>query len=184
MSNNIAVLGVDGTGKSTVLSSLKEKLGDKCVLQYMGYRSFNNKRIGELQKKANKNVYENVTLIISIYLDFRGRVKKAKKTKKIVIYDRYVHEIYINSLGKSRFLYKLLYKYLFPQPKALVYLYCNADTSFARKDDIIDKQAFIDMKKRFDSSFMNKKNVLSLSSDEYTPEQLADKIIAYLNNSH
>lgn len=179
---NIAVLGVDGSGKSTVLSALKEIIGEDCLLVYMGYRDFSNKKITLLSNKPHKNIFERIQFICGVYSDLKKRIKDSNKFHGTVIYDRYVHEIYINATGFSKYIYTILYKYFFPRPQHIVYLHCKAETSFSRKDDIQDKEQFIRMKQRFDFALLNKENVLTLSSDDYSPYEIAYKIIEYVQN--
>lgn len=182
MAKTIAILGVDGTGKSSVINEIKTKLGDSCIVQYMGYRSFGDKRIEQIEARPH-GLIQTLVLKWLIYKSYIRRYREAKKKNKIVIFDRYVHEIYINSFGLASFINKLVYKYLYPNPNFVIYLHCPAEISLARKDDIPDKEVFKSMKTRFDSVFIGRKKCLCLDSYKYSSEQLADIIIKYINDN-
>lgn len=182
MGKTIAILGVDGTGKSSVIQEIQKRLGKKCCVKYMGYRSFDDPRIEKINNSAHGFV-SGIKLKYLIYKEYLRRYKGAKEENKLVIFDRYVHEIYINSNGIGGIINKVLYKYLYPKPDLIVYLHCPAEVSLSRKDDIPNEQVFRAMKSRFDATFMNNKHCLCLSSEDYTSPQLADKIIEYINKN-
>ena len=111
------------------------------------------------------------------------RYLKNRFSSKTVIYDRYVDEAYINSRGIKQFLCIIMYRFLFPKPKKVFYLHCSTDTSFKRKNDILDKKAFIDMKDRFDKKFLNTKGIIDLSSDELSLSEIIDEVTIELNQT-
>lgn len=175
--SSLAILGVDGTGKSSVIANLKTILESKCVVQYMGYRDFKDENVIKLGKKEHKNLIERIRLTGGIYRELKRRVKIKEEFPGLIIYDRYVHEIYINASGKKKYLYLMLYKYFFPQPDEIVYLYCSAETSFSRKEDILDKEQFIKMKRRFDEKFLNCSDILAINTEKYTSFEVAEIIV-------
>lgn len=177
MKQTFAIIGVDGSGKSTLISQLGQRFGEKAMTQYMGSVRFEDERIEIIKNKQSLSVYDSIRLYFLIYKCFWDRYKTATKSNKLVLFDRYVDERYINAKGKYRFLNVILYKYFFPKPSHIIYLHCSAETSFNRKSDIPDKSAFIAMKERFDEFYMKGKSNLCLSSDDSTPGELSE--IAY-----
>lgn len=176
----IAILGVDGSGKSTAVENLSTIYGDKCSITYMGYTRFEDPRIELLRKKRHTNP---ITTWLT-YRCFWHRYFKALKQGDFAIFDRYVHEIFINA---NKSLYSriniILYKYLFPKPQKMVYLYCSSDESLRRKNDIPNPDTFIAMKKRFDNYFLNRKGVLCLDSEQLSPQEITMKISELIDQS-
>lgn len=179
MNKTIAIIGVDGSGKSTLIEQLQNRFGEKAVTKYMGSVRFEDNRISVLLKKNPRTFFDSFKILILTYKCFWDRYQNALKSKKIVLFDRYVNERYINSSGRNKILAAILYKYLFPKPSHFIYLYCSVETSMKRKDDIPDKDAFIAMKKRFDNFYLNNKDCFCINSDSYNSEELAD--LAYNN---
>lgn len=176
----LAIIGVDGTGKSSVIKALGAEYGDKCIITYMGYRSFEDSRIERLQSTSASSIIAKVIkyvyVVFLIYRCYLKRYNSSVGTGKFVIFDRYVHEIYINAHGVMKMVYTLLYKYLYPNPSKIVYLYCPVEESLKRKDDIKDPDVFRKMKERFDRTFLNDKRYLCLDSSVYSTSELAKQI--------
>ena len=176
----IAILGVDGAGKSTVIENLKQLLKDKCFVQYMGSRSYEDPKLVELLGKTSMT---KVEVLYSIWLRYRcfwKRYNKAVATGKIVLFDRSVDEIYINSSGLFKILYTVLYKYMFPTYSSVIYLHCSAEESLRRKNDIPNAEVFRAMKGRFDKYFLNNPKCLCLSSEEHSPQELTELAYNYI----
>lgn len=180
MNKTLAIIGVDGTGKSSVIKALENEYGDKCIITYMGYRSFEDPKIEELQNIPSSSIITKIVKYIYVvfltYKCYLNRYKLSVKTGRYVIFDRYVHEIYINAHGVMKLVYTLLYKYLYPNPSKIVYLYCPVDESLKRKDDITDIMLFKNMKERFDKKFLHNKKCLCLDSSVYSTQELAEQI--------
>jgi thymidylate kinase len=179
---NFAILGVDGSGKSTLIKELANKFGNKCVITYMGSRSYEDDRLETLLKKKKCTRLEFYEIIIRRYICFWKRYINSIRSRRIVLYDRYVHEIYINSSEHYKLLYTILYKYLYPSPKYTIYLYCSVEESLRRKNDIPDPIEFRKMKERFDNVFLHDRKCLCLSSEEYTPEELAEISYTFISS--
>lgn len=178
----IALLGVDGAGKSAATSNLQRVLGDKCIVTYMGGRSFEDNRVETLSQLPHKTILDLIKLDWFKYKCFLKRYKDSISQGKIIIFDRYVQEQYLNALGLHKLLNIILYKYLYPKSDITIYLFCPADVSFSRKADILDKKTFIAMKNRFDKEFKNKKNVLCVNTQELSEEDVTTEIVKHLTN--
>lgn len=176
----IAIIGVDGSGKSTVIENLRLLLKDKCVVQYMGSRSYEDPKLEELLSQKKLTKLEQLYTIYLRYRCFRKRYNSAAATRKIVLFDRSVDEIYINSFGIFKIFYTILYKYLFPSPSCRIYLHCSVEESLHRKNDIPDPDVFRAMKARFDKSFLNNPNCLCLNSEEYDSQKLTKIAFNYI----
>ena len=183
MSNNtICIVGVDGAGKSTLVNELGELLQQHTKIQYMGFKDYELSFVREHFINKRNNVFSKIKSYIYIYIEMWYRYLKNRFSHSTVLYDRYVDEAYINSKGIKKFLYTIMYKFLFPRPRKIFYLYCSTDTSFKRKDDILDKKAFIEMKNKFDKRFLNDKNIIHLSSDQLSSLEIVHEVTRELNN--
>jgi len=176
----IAIIGVDGAGKSTVIQNLKQLLKDECVVQYMGSRSYEDAKLVKLLCQTSMTKVEFLYSIWLRYRCFWKRYKQAVASGKIVLFDRSVDEIYINSSGVFKLMYTVLYKYMFPSPSSLIYLHCSAEASLRRKDDIPDPDVFRAKKARFDRCFLNNPKCLCLNSEEHNPQELTKLVYNYI----
>lgn len=179
--NTIAILGVDGSGKSTAVENLSQKFGNRCSVTYMGYTRFEDKRIERLQELR----FTSPIVLLLIYNCFWKRYLNAIHHGNFAIFDRYVHEIFLNA-NKNWWFSRVsivLYKYLFPMPQKIVYLHCSVDKSLNRKNDIEKPEVFKAMKERFDNYFLNRDGVLCLDSGELSPEEITIKISEFINTS-
>lgn len=181
----IAFVGVDGSGKSTLIKNLQQLLKDKCIVQYMGCRSYEDPKLVKLLEKNNLTKIEKLYLRWLQYRCFRKRYDNAVATGKIVLFDRFVDELYINA-SKYNFFYVFLYKYVFPRPSCLFYLHCSVDESLHRKNDVPDSVFFRTMKVKFDNRFLKDPKCICLNSEEFTPQELTtlvyNHIIEYYNH--
>ena len=173
---SIALLGVDGSGKSTTVKALQNLLGTKCCVQYMGFREMETSW-GKEYYASGKRFKFKLLPFIGIYLEMWYRYLKNRfNNYKIIFYDRFPWEAYDNGFGKYKVLYFVLFKLLFPRPKKVYYLYCSVQTSLARKDDILNETLFINMKERFDKKYKDKKSICSFDTDKLTTGEILDKI--------
>lgn len=178
--NTIAILGVDGSGKSTAVENLMRIYGKKCSITYMGYTRFEDPQIEQLEGK----LYALPLMEFRIYICFWKRYLKGCKTGEIAIFDRYVHEIFINaSSNKVQKIRAFLYKHFFPMPSKMVYLYCPVEESLRRKSDIVNPKEFFLMKKRFDDFFLGRKDTLCLNSGVLSTTEITDQICKFIGNA-
>lgn len=176
----IAILGVDGSGKSTAVELVGNHYASNCVVSYMGFRRYEDPRIEQLQKKEDRNVFDTLRILLLTYKCFWRRYNNSLKEKKLVVFDRYTHEGFINASGRFRLLRIVLFKYLFPRPSKIVYLHCSVEESLRRKDDIKNREVFVAMKKRFDDYFLHRKGVLCLDTGALSKKEIANHIINFI----
>ncbi len=181
--NSIAIVGVDGSGKSTAINYLSDIYGDKSRVVYMGLKDFKNNTLQKLacKKYDNLSLVEKIKMKCLLFFELLGRYYRWRFSRKVILFDRYKQDYYLNSIGKFKIIDNVIYRLLFPNPKKYIYVYCKTETSFSRKDDIEDKKGFAIMKKRYDSYFLKKQKVLLLNTDKMNEEQVIDKITEYIN---
>ena len=172
----IALLGVDGSGKSTTIKALEKTLGDGCYVQYMGFREMETKW-GKEWYASGKRYKLKFIPFLGVYMEMWYRYLKYRfKNGRIILFDRFPWEAFDNGTGKYKVMYFILFKVFFPRPKKVYYLHCPDDTSLKRKDDITNEQQFKNMKKRFDSTYMNMKNIISFDTDVLDTSQIVEQI--------
>lgn len=171
----IAFIGVDGSGKSTAIKRLSDFLGDKCVVQYMGFKDPETKY--GIDYFDNNRHISPIRRMKYIHNEMNYRYRKAKKSgRHLILFDRYPWEAFDNSKGKYRIAFWLLFKLFFPKPKAVVYFHCKESTSLDRKNDIEDVNYFNDMKKRFDHKYLKHKFV-TIDTDLVSVERSIDAVL-------
>lgn len=180
---SIAILGVDGSGKSTLVQALKQLLDEKCCVQYMGFREMET-FWGKEYYASGKRFKFKLMPFIGVYIEMWYRyIKNRFHNYRIVLYDRFPWEAYDNAFGKYKVIYFILFKMFFPRPKKVYYLYCSVETSLKRKDDILNKEIFVNMKKRFDKKYKNQKSIKSFDTDECTTEEILEIICSDIMDS-
>ena len=179
---NICFMGVDGSGKSTTIQVLSDILGEQSTVLYMGFKNFKSKGV----KKAEGQV-KNISrislchIMLLQWIEFWRRYMSVRFSKKYVLFDRFPDESIINYKKTSKILAFILFKILFPRPKSVYYLYCSEESSFNRKDDILNKKDFVDRKKKFDEKYINNKKIKSFSTDINTTNDIINEIINDIN---
>lgn len=181
---SIALIGVDGSGKSTTVQALQKLLGSKCCVQYMGFREMET-FWGEKYYASGKRFKFKFIPFLGIYFEMWYRYLKNRfNNYKVIFYDRFPWEAYDNGFGKYKVVYFILFKVLFPRPKKVYYLHCSVETSLDRKSDITDKELFINMKKRFDKKYKDKRNIRSFNTDDLTTTEIVNYICNDIMNNN
>jgi thymidylate kinase len=180
--NNICILGIDGTGKTSITNELKRILGENAEIQYMGSKDYIT---GLAQKRldlenGSKHAASRMINLIAALIEIWYRVIRHWPSSKTIIYDRYAWERYIFLYGIERTFGKILYRALFPKPRHVFYLYCPAELSFSRKSDILDKKEFIERKKCYDTEFMGDKHITAIN----TAVNSMDSIVHIISNAY
>ena len=144
---SICVVGVDGTGKSSIVESLRKTIGDdKTIVQYMGSRQWESPLAIKYLTNGRKGggVVKNLMTIVAFIYEMYYRVLKHRKESRLVIFDRYVDEKILSFKNKKGglshkvilFLYLFFLKWFFHKPRFSFYLTCPLEVSFERKTDI------------------------------------------------
>lgn len=184
---SIAVLGVDGTGKSTIVKAIYERLGSKkSCIQYMGLKEWETKPAQMCLTKPWAKLFGRFARLAVLY-ELKKRVYKHNHDKKIVIFDRYVDEQVLqfrktkqNLLGTiMECLYKRVFGENFYRPTMSFYMTCNLEVSIARKDDINSSQEIERLKinKTLMDGFYKKRNdVITIDTTSMSIDETMDII--------
>ena len=179
---SICILGVDGTGKTSLTTALKEYFGQSADIQYMGLHSCETSYARSRYNTENHR-YEFLSVLknfAALYLEMWYRIVCHWPTRKIIIYDRYSWEIMLKYKGVKRTITKLFLKTLFPKPKYVFYLYCPVEISLSRKNDIESIVEFRDTKKEYDLNFMHSKKIISIDTGSTDLAALMEQILKAL----
>ncbi len=179
----IAIIGMDGTGKSTIVKSLKGIYGEKCKLIYMGLKDFKITKLSKLVESKNNSFFAKVEKRFLLFFEMYRRYMEYRYSGKVLIFDRYVDDIFICSPKNAKKIDTFLFKFLFPKPKIKIYMYCKEEISFERKEDIEDKQLFRNIKEKFDNSYINDSRTFCISTDDSSKEETLNKVVEVINNN-
>lgn len=181
----VALIGVDGSGKSSALQNLTEYYQGSAFTQYFGFRDYKTnlaKKLCDGNKRFKNKYISNLFRCVALYNEMLYRYNVAKKSgKRILLFDRYVWEAADNSvLSAERVLNTLLFKKLFPNVDTVIYLYCPVDISLSRKNDIEDVDCFVRMKERFDKLYMRKEGSLAIDTSITPREEVLGLIVLHI----
>tara|TARA_B110000444_G_C18627162_1_gene495051 strand:+ start:75 stop:662 length:588 start_codon:yes stop_codon:yes gene_type:complete len=163
----ISIMGVDGSGKTTIAKNLNKRLKKSKYLHLRPYILFQDRRRvvrnPHLQKKSSSLVsfLRILSWLISYIIFFTSN-----KNLKICIFDRYAHDILIDPLRYKHNLSFNLTKFVlnfFPKPNMWIFLNPPLETIKTRKLELSDKE----YKKQVNSYvklFRHKKNVLRFNT--------------------
>lgn len=175
----IAILGMDGTGKSTILKEFSDKQQSIYSTQYMGMKEWETK-IAKLKYEKNKFRYLPGIGVIWIELIFRY-FKSSLKRKKI-IFDRYPLEMQNDFKGLKKIMFKIFLVYLFPRPDKIIYLKCSVKTSLSRKDDIDNVDEFRIRKNNLEKKIILKLKCLEIDTEKNNIENVLKIMINYIED--
>lgn len=185
---SICILGVDGTGKSTVISKLSNYFGDSAVVQYMGLKNWETKIARFFYSNcSNNSIILWLRQLVHI-LELYHRVYKWKKSDKIVIFDRYAYEQVlqynkrrVSIKGKiMRTIMSIAYGKFFYKPTYTIYLKCDPDVSIKRKDDITTQEEienFMKNKKIMDEYYTKQSDVVVLDTTSVSIDDTVGNIL-------
>lgn len=204
---SIGFTGPDGSGKTTVIDQILERLGPvfRTAHKYYHFRPALFGNLGEvahsagLKKDVDRNyadphrggktgklnslarlLYYSVDYIIGYFL----KVKSVTRITRIVIFDRYYTDIICDSRRSRIYLnYKFLYwfgKLFIPALDYNILLTASSETILARKKEL-DEEGIrtINMKIDYLSAKKGYKKILN----EQTPEVAVNEILNYIFNS-
>lgn len=179
----VAIIGVDGSGKSTSVDALKQHYGDMVFTQYFGFRQH---KTSLAQKRYSG--YKHIPVIsfiidcIVLFYEMKYRYREAISSgKRILLFDRYPWEAYDNTSGKiAKFINFIVFKVPFRKPDGIVYLHCPVVVSLSRKDDITDVAGFKRMKFNFDKTYKDLPGVLEIDTSCVSREEVKCKTVEYV----
>lgn len=190
MNNKIKIItfsGVDGAGKTTILTKVKELIENKynkevvilrhrpSILPILSAIKYGKKeaekktqevlpRTGKNKSKVSSFVRFFYYLLDYVYGQWINYFKYTAKGK-IIIYDRYYFD-FINDGRRTNIdldsgFIKFFYKFVF-KPKLNIFLYADPDVILSRKQEM-DKKSIVDLTNKYKSLF----NELSNKHDQY-----------------
>ncbi len=151
----IAILGVDGTGKTTIINILKEKLKYKAI--YMGNKEYYIEKKINIEKAnfllkpiifLTMYIEEWTKYFLLLYYKLRGEIILTDRYYK---YEKILKGKYYNS-KTERIIQKIFYDFLYPNANKYVFLYEDYETIKKRKNEIKKedyKKILEETKKRF-----------------------------------
>jgi len=172
----VAITGVDGSGKSTIVKELHSIMGNNSAIVYMGKKDWQTKIANYAFEKKR---FPSIVNILILYFEFWYRYLKTFKNTKVIIFDRYPTEMYLTQTGIRKKVYYLLFNILFPKPSYTFYLYCPVEFSLDRKDDIEDIDEFKIRKKLYDKLYLHN---ISFDTSKLTKRQVLKNIVKKIKN--
>ena len=163
----ISFMGVDGSGKSTLINELKKKLSNNYnKIKYLHLRPYfilSDKSTVNCNPHAKKNSKAQLQSFIQILIWlFMYRVFfyiNLRKKNNLIIFDRYAHDLLIDKVRYGYNLPKKITKYilnLFPEPNLWVILKAPINVIEIRKKELSKKELLRQMKSYI--NFAKKKN--------------------------
>lgn len=181
---SICFVGIDGSGKSSTIKSMSDIFDNISQIVYMGQKDYKINKLSILLNKEKCTLFEKILKIALLRIEFFYRYYNTRYNYKIILFDRYIDDNFINASGKFKLLDLFLFKLIFPKPKIKIYLYCSAETSFERKNDILSKDNFITMKNRYDEYYLKRKDCILIDTDKYSEEEVISKIVSVINKDY
>ena len=146
----ISFMGVDGSGKSTLIKQIKKKFKNKIKIKYLHLRPYiflTDKRTvikePHIQKKKASKLFSFSKLLIWLVIYRLFFFYNLKKKNQIIIFDRYVHDILIDPVryrfNLSTNTIKKLIKF-FPNPNLWIILKVKPSVAYNRKKEISLKE--------------------------------------------
>ena len=170
----IAFMGVDGSGKSTLIDKLSKKVFKKYnKIKYLHLRPYlflTDKRTTiinpHIQKKPNSKFLSLLKILLWLFMYKFFFIFKVKKINQLIIFDRYAHDLLID---KVRYKFNLSKKLtnrilkIFPEPHLWIVLKAPIKTIEKRKKELSSRELKKQMKKYINFS-VKKKNSLLLDT--------------------
>lgn len=181
----IALVGLDGAGKTTAANDIAEHVSVETCVQYMGWKEFKNPlmvffRVKYGNKKRpprqlSTEVKDVSLLQISMYyleLYTRHFLLFLKRNSPLVVYDRYFYDwlILVKNSTLRRFFTRII-----PVPDLIVFLTGPEGVLYSRKKEVaIEKLKFI--KNRYRDFLADFDNILIIDTVHDSREQVVRKI--------
>ena len=146
----ITLMGVDGSGKSTLISKIKKDYSKKFkVIKYLHLKPylylFDKRAVikNPHKKKLNSNFLSIIKLFFWLIEYKFFYLIYSKKENQLIIFDRYVHDILVDPIRyqvslSNKILKKIVN--LFPEPDIWFVLNAKPKTIFKRKNELSIKE--------------------------------------------
>lgn len=188
MKSFVVFLGVDGSGKSTLISTLCEKLDNCTIFHFSPTTKYNKSKSRVIEPHSKKKYSKLVSIIKLVYLIINAIYGyiffiKRKVKKNHILGDRYFYDIFFDQkryrLNLPLFLNKLIFK-IFPRPDIVFVCIGDPKIISSRKKEI----SLVEIKKQ-QSNLRNvshhQKNWILLDTTKYSVPELITIIMKYIN---
>tara|TARA_B110000967_G_C18853329_1_gene545775 strand:+ start:972 stop:1550 length:579 start_codon:yes stop_codon:yes gene_type:complete len=180
----ISLMGVDGSGKTTLAKHLQKKFNNSKYLHLKPYILFQDRRTVVKTPHFQKKSFFILSLLrlLSWLISYKVFFYQSKQ-KNLFFFDRYAHDILIDPLRYKHGLSQNLTKFIlhfFPKPDLWIFLNPPIKTIKLRKLELPDNELKRQIKfyKKF---FTKQKNVLILDTN-IQKTKLIKKIVELINH--
>lgn len=151
----VCVLGIDGSGKTTLTSSLKSRLeagGRKTAYVWCGWRSFESlpgRAMKKLLRRSDRRAAATTGrgssraiypfAIVDYLLNTLPRLRRELRRNEFIVSDRYVYDVtaaFVAAAGTRPTRKYTFFHRFYPTPDHLFYIDVPADVAMARKEDV------------------------------------------------
>lgn len=160
----IALVGVDGVGKSTIINEIKNIIPGTISI-YMGSAHYRFQKFYDI---LPKNFITNFILFFMAYLENWMRYIQSIWLKSIgytVIFDRFPTYQFARAKGFRKKLYSTFYNYFFPSPYQIFYLYNESEILMKRKKEHSQNQ-LEEIQYEYNKISTGKRNTQSIKNDD------------------
>ena len=163
----VSFMGVDGSGKSTLIDQLKKKLSNNYnKIKYLHLRPYfilsDKSTVNSnphAKKKSKAQLQSLIQILIWLFMYRVFFYINLRKKNNLIIFDRYAHDLLIDKVRYGHNLPKKITKYilnLFPEPNLWVILKAPIKVIEIRKKELSKKELIRQMKSYI--NFAKKKN--------------------------
>jgi len=187
----VAFMGVDGSGKSTIINALKKKLKTKfSKIRYLHLRPYlfllDKRTVIKNPHQINKTNYKFINFFRILIWLFMYRLYfkfLSFQKKELILFDRYVHDILIDNVRynfnlSKNFMNKILK--LFPKPDLWVYLNAPKHILNKRKQELSNNELGKQIKK-YEFFFKKQTSLLKLNTQKNIQNNLS-LIVSKINS--
>jgi len=172
----ISFMGVDGSGKSSIIDALRKKVSKKYnKIKYLHLRPYlflTDKRTvikdPHNKKISNFKYFSLIKILMWLIIYKVFFLFYVRKNNQLIIFDRYAHDIIIDKIRYNFYLPNRLSSYilnLFPKPNLWIVLHASIVTVEKRKKELPTSELRRQMKKYITFAKKNK-NSLLLSTEK------------------
>jgi len=188
----VAVLGADGSGKSTVIDGLIEHLASKKIdVVYQHWRPVlggkdesDNGPVVDPHAQTPRGMVASMlkvgVLLVIWRLSFWGDIGKQRKQGKLVLFDRFYADLLNDPIryryGGSRVFASIVFKWM-PKPDLIILLDAEAEVLYARKPEV-EMGELKKIVSRYRDYIDNEKRGKLINSDQEVKKVIADAVVA------